>query len=313
MTFQFVHVNLYALKPSVLKRLKQKWKRRFIKWSVSQILKEAARVRANSRHVLAAEIPRGVVGLHPLQIEARINDLIEHRRSMSKGSGRNAPRIRQDQPILITEIFSFPDPVELVRSACEAGKRAIKTLRNWATAVIKFLRKKCLADGREFLGAVLHMDESHPHLHCFSINTSDPTLKAYLWHPGEVAKQNWYNEHPRDTKGADAAYVAAMQAYQDEYQLEVAKQFGQARSGPLRPRVPQDKWKSRRATPILLDSALPKPAPAANAQPTKVAANFALPNSEADSVSTSEPPSRLSRLNLEESKQSADLAIHSHL
>ena len=76
--------------------------------------------------------------------------------------------------------------------------------------------------GKHLIAVVVHLDESHPHLHYFVVGDANKT------HPGLSAR---YTDGIRleSKKEKDRRYRNAMTQFLDDYHLEVCSRFGMAR------------------------------------------------------------------------------------
>ena len=82
--------------------------------------------------------------------------------------------------------------------------------------------------GDQLHTAVLHLDESHPHVHFYVI--------------------------PRET-GKKLEAKKAMQSYQDDYFSQVSVQCGHTRLGPRRQRLTRAEWKGQQEYAIKIAAA----------------------------------------------------------
>ena len=219
MGYQFVHVNNYSLKTG------------------GGIAAEGERVPENSRHVEDPKPPVLVAGVMPIVAWAEI----ERRRSLAKDpvrlkSGRVAMRqLRSNANIMVAAVVSHPEPV----ATCDTESPEFK---DWLDRSIEFLTKQ----HGEPLSVVMHLDESHPHIHFLAAPDLENGERITDIHVGLKAMDNVGGRRAGKIE-KDAAFSAAMRVYQDAYQEAVGVYHGQARLGPRKRRLPTGAYQAEQA------------------------------------------------------------------
>lgn len=202
--FQFAHIETYARRPAVRAKGDQKH-------SVADILSEAMRVPDNCPHVENPSEPEVVEGMHPAELLARHDELVASRRIAGK-------RNKQDVHTLAAAVYSWPELVEYADR---------DRLHRFVQDVLEWHRKHV----GPVDSAVLHWDETYPHLHIY---TSD--MDARRLSPGWRAKREILDAGGK-AKAANAAYQEAMRGWQDSFYAEVGQLSGLDRYGPRRQRL----------------------------------------------------------------------------
>ncbi len=212
--FQFAHIETYARRPAV----REKGDR---KHSVADILNEAMRLPDNCPHVPNPGEPEVVEGLHPTEMLARHDALVESRRIAGK-------RNKQDVHTLAAAVYSWPEVVEYVDR---------ERFARFVQDVLAFHRKHV----GPIDSAVIHWDETYPHLHVY---TSD--MDARRLSPGWRVKREVL-EAGGDAKAAGLAYRHAMRNWQDLFYAEVGQINGLDRYGPRRQRLTRAQFRAAKA------------------------------------------------------------------
>lgn len=218
MSYQFIHVEVYARSASKLSGLK-KAKKGAIResdgnrknWSARDVLAEALREVGACNHVKTPLLPEVLLGdLNLLTVDLETSE-------PPKGQ-------RKDTPILLAGVASAPWPPGDPRS------------KKWRLDTIDFLKKTYVDDLDTVIG---HNDEAHDHLHFY--------IKSSIFGPVKPLHQGYLAQSKAKAEGASAkeqtrVYKAAMQAFQDEYFAAVSEKFGLARKGPGRQRLGRAEW-----------------------------------------------------------------------
>lgn len=218
MSYQFLHVEVYARSASKLSGLK-KAKKGAVResdgnrknWSARDILAEALREIGACNHVakpLAPEVLFGDLNLLAVNLETS---------EPPKGQ-------RKDTPILLAGVASAPWPPGDPRS------------KQWRLDTVEFL-KKTYGDALDTV--IGHQDEPHDHIHFYCRNPDFSPVKPL--HQGYAAQAKAKAEGvpaPEQTK----AYKGAMQGFQDQYFEAVSERFAMARKGPGRERLGRAEW-----------------------------------------------------------------------
>lgn len=202
--FQFAHLETYARRPAARSKGPDKH-------SVAAILGEAMRLPEHCPHVAHPGEPEVVEGLHPTELLARHDALVESRRIAGK-------RNKVDVHTLAAAVYSWPEMVEYTDR--QRFYRFVQDVLAWH---------------RKHVGpidsAVIHWDETYPHLHVY---TSD--MDARRLSPGWRAKRAVL-EAGGKARAANEAYQEAMRGWQDAFYLEVGQLNGLDRLGPKRQRL----------------------------------------------------------------------------
>lgn len=211
---QFGHVDTFARNPKAGKKgTKAK--------SVNEILGEAMRLPENCPHVPNPQPPVHVAGMTPEELSLNIDKLLDER----KIEGKKKPR--GDIHVLAGGVYSWPESVN------DFDKVRFEL---WMKEQIEWHRENV----GEVDCAVVHFDESYPHLHIYTV---DPDARRLV--PGHVAKRE--AEHLAAESGksnkdicklGNAAYKAAMTDWQDDLWQGVGKYHGLDRIGPRLQRIP---------------------------------------------------------------------------
>lgn len=207
MGYQFAHLETFSRKANAKGQ------------STDFVFDEASRVPEASRHVEAPKEPVLVYGLSLDELRAEHDRLASEAKTTNvKGQSR---AIRKDQHTLVTIILSHPGEGDV---------------EGWQRDSIEWLKERY---GGQLRTVIRHDDESHPHLHAYLL---DEGMRAKNLHPGAVAKAEVMELDPKANKQGDAAYRAAMRAWQDDYWQSVGIRHGLARLGPGRRRLSRADW-----------------------------------------------------------------------
>lgn len=212
--FQFAHIETYARKPAVREKGDQKH-------SVADILGEAMRLPANCPHVAQPGEPQVVAGLHPSELLARHDELVESRRIAGK-------RNKKDVHTLAAAVYSWPELVKYTNR-----DRFYQFVRD----VLEFHRKHV----GPVDSAIVHWDETYPHLHVYTSDMDARRLSLGWQAKREVLAAG------ADAKAAGLAYRAAMKSWQDLFYDEVGQANGLDRHGPRRQRLTRAQFRAAKA------------------------------------------------------------------
>ncbi len=231
MGYQFIHLETYSRKADAAGR------------STAFVLDEADRRPDACQHVTVPVAPTLVYGEPAADVRAIHDTRATEARTEAAGKVR---RIRSDQHTLGTVVASFPLSWEEVR----ADPRHADALADWERRTVGWLRDQY---GDQLVSVLRHEDERFPHLHAL-ILPNDPSMRAKALHPGWAAKAAAVAE--AKAGGAegklanamgDAAYKAAMRAWQDSYWQAVGLPCGLARLGPGKRRLTRAEWQTEQA------------------------------------------------------------------
>lgn len=234
MAYQFAHVETYSRNGG-----------RSRGHTVTDILAEARRCPEACTHVAHPLPPVLVAGVDLAELEKRHDRNIEAaRETLTSGKTR---AVRKDTASLFTAVISHPaTPTE-----CRSDPDLMKSVKMWAKASAQWLRRDIEARGGVLESVIMHIDESHVHLHAYGLH---PSGHADLLHAGKRSKKDAMAaalSAGHDKKAAnrfgDRAYVEAMRAWQDSYSTDVGLAHGLTRLGPARRRLSRAEWKTEQA------------------------------------------------------------------
>ncbi|MGF1758307.1 plasmid recombination protein [Photobacterium sagamiensis] len=207
--FQFIHVETYA-KVSTKKG----------KPAMESIVNEAMREDGYCPHVYQPQPPQILLGLDPRKLPQIALDRVK------KAKDKQGRKIRKDAPLLLAGVISL-------------GAESDVNFRDFLKRSIAFLRKKY---GANLMSAVLHLDESHPHLHFYAVpNVKDGVFNMAEIHDGIRAR----NECKGGYSQKSNAYKQVMREFQDSYHNEVGTKLGLTRLGPRVQRLTRKVWKAQ--------------------------------------------------------------------
>lgn len=225
MAYQFAHTQTYSRKGNNKNR------------SVAAIVAEAVREDDFCPHVESPQEPAILHGVSPAEIPQLIEQRIRQAKQLFpdqlKGKGKG---IRKDQHIIEGAVFSHPilsDELENTDTA--------EQYHAWRDDVIEWVKRDFDDRGLEFVSAVEHRDEAHPHIHAYGIpkaTASNPRMDAKKCHAGHAARQ----QQDKPWLG-NAAYKKAMRNWQDKHYEAVGERHGLLRFGPRRQRLDRKTWK----------------------------------------------------------------------
>jgi len=221
---QFIHLETYARETSKNKNQKKN------KTNIRGVVGEALREAGYTSHIKAVNAPVCVLG--SLQDLADVETEIYEKAATEKDPlGR---KLRSDANLLLAGVVSYPKP-RVAQSPDDQQNYEL-----WKTRTLDFLT----AEFGDNLRCVLeHVDEEYPHLHFYVVDRFKVTHTMNL-HPGHRAKA----DHPdqKDKIGREAAYRAAMVAWQDQFYLQVGSDAGLTRLGPKVQRLNRGEWKAQK-------------------------------------------------------------------
>lgn len=191
MAYQFVHIETYSDQPRKVRGTRNQWN------SVRQVFLEAERHPDYSRHVDQPRDPFHISAHGAIPI-AKLRELHDQKRrevteTVTQKNGKTYQRsLRKDAPTLYTEIHSHPMLTQDYHADPEKSREEI--LR-WVDLAVKDFRER-MPDGVVF-SAVVHLDESHVHLHILAVNAEDPRLDANKLHAGKKAAADYRAAHAK--------------------------------------------------------------------------------------------------------------------
>jgi hypothetical protein len=197
-------------------------------WScISGITSEGARVPTASNHIKYRCEARILHGDSPLEA----GRLATERANQAFDHGRRRRRLRRDGIALLAGVVSYPVPRQCVNDdPCDQDVYGW-----WRAMTVDWLVAQF---GDHLHSVVEHTDEEFLHLHFYVVPLLGPNLRLDMReiHPGERMKAD-AAEAGACKKFQDAAYRSGMSRWQDDYWVEVGKNFGHDRYGPRRQRV----------------------------------------------------------------------------
>lgn len=219
MAYQFAHTQTYSRKGNGKNR------------SVSAIVNEAIREQGFCPHVESPKDPAILHGVSPAEIPQLIEQRIRQAKQLFpeqlKGKGKG---IRKDQHILEGAVFSHP-----AQSADLVDDEVREQYQRWRDDVVEWVKRDFDDRGLEFVSAVEHLDEAHPHIHAYGIpkpTESNPRMDAKQCHAGHAARAAEPNRNAKNT-----AYKRAMRQWQDDHHAAIGERHGLLRFGPKRQRL----------------------------------------------------------------------------
>ena len=226
--------------------------------TADSVLAEAMRVEGHAPHVPKPREPEVLFG----NLDA-IGDEIarlarEGKAEKVRADGSVTTRkLHANAPTLAAAVLSYPGATPALlnewKLAMKAGKppASFTAFERWKKLTLEWLRSEW---GDKFKAAVVHWDESHPHIHAYAVAEQrvDGVVDLTGLHVGRDAKQNARKLAVKGETASEAAtrqkvaYVEAMKAIQDRYNESVGKRCGQARFGPKRRRMSRGEWKAEK-------------------------------------------------------------------
>ncbi|MDM8345580.1 hypothetical protein P8H26_09260 [Pseudochrobactrum sp. sp1633] len=234
MGFQFAHIETYSRSGG-----------RSGKLTIAEIIAEARRSPEASLHVENPKNPVPVFGCDFDELLRRHDIMIEQAQEVLANGKKRA--VRKDTGSLFTCVLSHPVTPDECRNDTDV-KTAVEA---WARDSVKWLRHDLEARGGTLETVIMHLDETHVHLHAYGLHSSG---HADRLHPGKVFKKQAVEAAIADgqekkTANAmgDKAYVEAMRTWQDSYSTDVGLPHGLTRLGPARRRLTRAEWMVEKA------------------------------------------------------------------
>ena len=175
---------------------------------VSGILDEATRVPDASKHVTAPKPPKWLWGSRDA-----VDGAVEAHQSqdmqlvhMADGTVHKRKR-RKDARCMVAGVASHPLSMMELNQANANGVQA------WVKDTLKWLKTRF---GKNLKGCLLHLDESHPHLHFFVVGD------AQRLHPG-MKNEVQGKTRISDSDARMAAHKEGLKAFLDDYHAEVGQ------------------------------------------------------------------------------------------
>jgi len=216
--FQFVHCSSYSIKSGG-----------------AGIAAEAGRKPSHSKHVDDPKPPVLVAGVEPEEAWAEVERRHENARdTVTLKNGKTAQkRMRKDALVLVAAVASHP-------ARTEDTDTDSPEFQDWLDRSVAWLTEQ----HGEPLSVVLHLDESHPHIHFLAAPDLEAGERIHDIHPGERAKKRVGGREAKKSE-KDQAYRHAMRGYQNGYHRQVGAYHGLARFGPKRQRLSRAEWQAQ--------------------------------------------------------------------
>jgi len=183
MAYQFVHIQTYSPKLTKVAGTKDQFN------NTVQVFGEAARDPEYSTHVPDPQNPEPIMEFGAIKVPD-LRKFHDERRAAIKetvtlSSGRTYTRgLKSDFPTLYTEIHSHPMRSEDYLKATPEEKQKVK---DWMKIALKDFTERMPPSVK--FAAVLHLDETHLHIHILAVNAEDPKMSASKLHVGKTAAE----------------------------------------------------------------------------------------------------------------------------
>lgn len=204
MSYQFIHYEKYKLQ------------------DVKGIVGEATREAGFCPHVETPQAPTVLKGDLIKLREKLEKEVPEYKREMKttvKGQVKTCKRgLRKDANVLLAGTASYPDP---------NGKPGDPDFDRWLKLNMRFLEKEY---GSQLQAVLLHLDESHPHIHFYVIPTNYDMTNACR--ADKASKE----------ENKKTASAQALRDYQRDYNEQVGLYCGLSHTGPRRRRLTRQEW-----------------------------------------------------------------------
>lgn len=230
--FQFAHMAGFSRKGDKQGR------------STAFVFGEARRDPAASLHVSSPRPPDVVWGVSIEDLEQEHDARVASARKAIAGGKERA--VGREQHTLLTVVVSHPYTVAEVEG--DPAKRA--EVEQWEQLNVRWLRDQL---GDDLRTVIRHTDERHWHLHAYGL-PGDPEMRAWMQHPGQVAKRAIMAAGPVEgeedkalRRRSDRAYKDSMRQWQDRYFEAVGVPCGLTRLGPARRRLSRSEWHQERS------------------------------------------------------------------
>ncbi|NAZ92251.1 plasmid recombination protein [Vibrio toranzoniae] len=211
--YQFLHYETYSINST--KKSK----------SFLSVAREFMRHPNAIPHVEKPLQPQVLFGVDAYEVER----IARERAAIAKDAmGR---KLRKDAQVVLSAVASAPNDMPK------------EDLVSWTRQTIKWFKKKY---GDNFISCILHVDESHPHLHLtVVIPETTEKGKANLKHLHEPIRARQDTDGGRKAKSI--AYKEAYRALQDEYHCAVSSNFGMLRLGAHKQRLTRAEYNAQKA------------------------------------------------------------------
>lgn len=202
--YMFWHEIAFAIKASNPRKV----------WDIDHIINEICRTPENSHHVPAPLLPYSEYGLRVDQLLEFVKELKASAKQRTETyTVRGVTRTRKQsvtKPIMLVGVASYPEP----------DMRDTEERRRWIDLVVEAVKARVKADHGLLVSAVLHIDESHSHLHLVYVSSPPGSLVRSL-HWGFRASEA---EPVKSKKGE--AYRSGCERIQDWFFESVGSKMG---------------------------------------------------------------------------------------
>lgn len=175
---------------------------------------EAARIEGFTAHVENVEPADVVFGINPMALYKEIESRFESQNLQNKADGGRARK--KDSLLMSAGVFSYPGEVD-------------DDFFAWQADCIEYLKKEY---GDRFKSAVVHLDESNPHLHFFLCDFKNLVVDQGL----DPAKTDQRKQRVLKD-GSAIGQKEALEAFQDRFNAGVGVKYGHARKIGSRDRI----------------------------------------------------------------------------
>lgn len=205
---QFARVESFGLVVSKQAKTKKN------KTTILGVCGEGARIEGFTGHVENVEPADVVFGMNPMDLYAQIKTNFEAQKLSSKKSGGRARK--KDSLLMTAGVFSYPGEVD-------------EDFYAWQADCINYLKQEY---GDHFQSAVVHLDESNPHLHFYLCDLKNLVVDRGL----DPAKTDQRKQRVLKD-GTAIGQREALQAFQDRFNAGVGVKYGHARKIGSRDRI----------------------------------------------------------------------------
>lgn len=199
------------------------------KSDVAHVLGEAIRQPDHCLHVPTPKAPQFLIGT-PEDYEAMMAGILRDcetvKRMRKNRNGVEKPQaIRGIEAVMLAGVASYPD---------DLAKNEPELFQIWLDKTVEFLRQEY---GDSLRSAMVHLDETHPHIHFFVV--PDGLDVATVFEPHRIRREN-----PTLTKREMKKHeLEALRRQQNRYQEQVGMYTGLARFGPKSRSLKRGEWK----------------------------------------------------------------------
>lgn len=235
MSYQFIHFEDYSINKAKKKTNREEQREKEKKdgkykgdyneetkgRSLREVIAEAKREVGNCPHV---ENPSDPVLLYGVDLDT-VEEMALNYHSKTKIKDKNGKekKLRKDANVILAGVISLNRENENI-------------WEDYKKSSIEYLKNKY---GDKLKSVIEHTDESHPHFHFYIIQ--DVGENFDLVHDGKKAALEV--RALNKLKGEqNTAYIKAMRAYQEDFFLNVASNYGLTKDGPKRARLSREDY-----------------------------------------------------------------------